>query len=154
MKMLRIATALIGLLAAAPVVAQTATDELEAARGQIQADRKAIVSKLMDMTEGESAAFWPVYNEYREAVRKVDDQMIAVLKEYSDQEATLTDVQTQKMLDQWVGLKGDRVGVQKAYLKKFGKVLPAKKLIRYYQIENKMDAIVQYDLAANIPLIK
>ncbi len=154
MKMVRIATALIGLLAAAPVFAQTAMDELETARTQIQADRKAIVSKLMDMTEGESAAFWPVYNEYREAVRKVDDQMVSVLKQYGDQEATLTDVETQKLLDQWVGLKGDRVGVQKAHLKKFGKVLPAKKVIRFYQIESKMDAIVQYDLAANIPLIK
>ena len=153
MKMLRIAAALIGLLAAAPVVAQTATDELEAARGQIQADRKAIVSKLMDMTEGESTAFWPVYNEYRESIRMVDDKMVAVLKDYSNQESTLTDAQTQKMLDQWVALKGDRVGVQKTYVKKFGKVLSAKKMIRYYQIENKMDAIIQYDLAANIPLV-
>lgn len=152
MKMLRIATALIGLLAAAPVVAQTATDELETARTQIQADRKAIVSKLMDMTEGESTAFWPVYNEYREAVRVVDDKVVALMKDYASQEATLTEVQAQKLLDQWVALKGDRVGVQKAYVKKFGKALPAKKLIRYYQIENKLDAIVQYGLAANIPL--
>lgn len=154
MKVLRIATALAGLLLVAPALAQTTTDELEAARSQIHADRKAIVAKLMDMTETESTAFWPIYNTYREDVRKTDDKLVQLIKDYGAQESTLTDVQAQKMLDQYNGLRAEKIGVQKTYVKKFGKALPAKKLIRYYQIENKMDAIIQYDLAANIPLAK
>jgi hypothetical protein len=154
MKVFRIAIALAGLLMVAPALAQTVDDELEAARAQIHADRKAVVARLMQMTDTESAAFWPIYNTYREDVRKTDDKVIALLKDYGTQEATLTDVQAQKMLDQLTTLRGEKAGLQKAYVKKFGKALPAKKLIRYYQIENKMDAIIQYDLAANIPLAK
>ncbi len=154
MKGFRVAVALASFLMAAPAVAQTATDELEAARAQIHADRKAIVAQLMQMTDTESAAFWPVYNLYREDVRKVDDRVVALMKDYGAQQDSLTDVQAQKMLDQWMGLRAERVGLQKTYVKKFGKALPAKKLIRYYQIENKMDAIIQYDLATNIPLVK
>lgn len=154
MKAFRIAIALAGLLMVAPALAQTVNDELEAARAQIHADRKAIVAKLMQMTDTESAAFWPVYNTYREDVRKTDDKVVALLKDYAAQESTLTDVQAQKMLDQLTSLRGEKAGLQKVYVKKFGKALPAKKLIRYYQIENKMDAIIAYDLAANIPLAK
>jgi len=154
MKALRIAAALAGLLIAAPTFAQTVNDELEAARSQIHADRKAIVAQLMTMTETESAAFWPIYNTYREDVRKTDDKLVALIKDYASQESTLTDVQAQKMLDQYNSLRAEKVGLQKSYVKKFGKALPAKKLIRYYQIENKMDAIIQYDMAANIPLVK
>jgi hypothetical protein len=153
MKVLRYAVILAGLLAAAPVLAQTVTDELEAARTQIQADRKAIVAKLMDLNEAQSTAFWPVYNEYREAVRKVDDKVLTLIKDYAAQDS-VTDAQAQKTLDQWMAARTERMGLQKTYVKKFGKVLPANKLVRYYQIENKMDAIVQYDLAANIPLVQ
>jgi hypothetical protein len=153
MKAFRFAAVLAGLLAAAPALAQTVTDELEAARSQIHADRKAIVAKLMDMNEAQSTAFWPVYNEYRDAVRKVDDKVVALMKEYASQDS-LTDAQAQKMLDQWSALKSERAGLQKSYVKKFGKALPGNKLIRYYQIENKMDAVIQYDLAANIPLVQ
>ena len=154
MKALRIAVALASLLLTAPAFAQTATDELEAARAQIHADRKAIVAQLMNMTDTESAAFWPIYNLYREDVRKVDDRVIAVMKDYGAQADSITDVQSQKLLDQWMALRTERAGLQKTYVKKFGKALPAKKLVRYYQIENKMDAIIQYDLATNIPLVK
>ncbi|MGH7682634.1 MAG: hypothetical protein ACRENN_11700, partial [Candidatus Eiseniibacteriota bacterium] len=146
MKALRIAVALAGLLIVAPSFAQTVNDELEAARAQIHADRKAIVAKLMTMTETESAGFWPIYNTYREDVRKTDDKLVTLMKDYATQESTLTDVQAQKMLDQYNTLRAEKLGLQKSYVKKFGKALPAKKLIRYYQIENKMDAIIQYDL--------
>lgn len=155
MKAFRIAIALAGLLMVAPALAQTVDDELEAARAQIHADRKTIVAKLMYMTDTESAAFWPIYNTYREDVRKTDDKVVALLKEYgATPDSTLTNALAQKMLDQLTTLRGEKAGLQKAYLKKFGKALPAKKLIRYYQIENKMDAIIAYDLAANIPLAK
>ena len=155
MKSRVVATAFfLSLLASSPSLAQTATDELETARTQIQADRKAIVARLMDMTEGESAAFWPVYNEYREKVRKVDDEMVQLSEAYFKGAETLTDKQAQDMLSQFLSLRSDRLGIRKAYVKKFSKAIPTTKLIRYYQIENKMDAVIEYELAAAIPLVQ
>jgi hypothetical protein len=154
MKSLALVLAVLSLFAGMPAFAQTATDELETARTQIQADRKAIVSRLMDMTETESAAFWPVYNEYREEIRKVDDQLVDLSESYFKGADSLTDKQAQEMLSDWIKLRGERLGVKKAYVKKFSKAIPTTKLIRYYQIENKMDAVVDYELAAAIPLVK
>jgi len=50
--------------------------------------------------------------------------------------------------------EGDRVKVRRTYLDQFGKVLPGKKVVRFYQIENKMDAILRYDLAGRIPVVE
>ena len=148
-----LALALLLTLLPLPAAAQTATDELEAARTQIQADRKAIISKLMDLTEQESTAFWPVYNTYREDIRKVDDKLVSLAESYF-QADSLTDKDAQGMLKDWIKLKGDRLAVRKSYVGKFSKTIPTTKVMRFYQIENKMDAVLRYDLASTIPVIE
>ena len=153
MRSIRAAVALIGVFLASAAFAQTATDELEAARGQIQADRKAIVAKLMSLTDQESAAFWPVYNEFREATRKVDDRMVKLLGDYDKESETMTDQRAHQLLNEWLSIMSDKAAVKKTYVKKFSKAIPTTKLIRYYQIENKMDAVIQYEMAQGLPLV-
>ena len=153
MRAIRAAAAVVGLFLVSSAFAQTATDELEAARGQIQADRKAIVAKLMTLTDGEGAGFWPVYNEYREATRKVDDRLVKLMGDYDKESESMTDQRSQQMLNEWLTIMAEKVAVKKSYLKKFSKALPSAKVIRYYQIENKMDAVIQYELAQGIPLV-
>jgi len=152
MKSRSLVLTLLLLISAIPAAAQTATDELEAARTQIQADRKAIVSRLMEMSEMESGAFWPVYNAYREEIRKVDDKVVSLAESYFKADS-LSDKQAQGMLKDWLKLKADRLAVKKSYVGKFSKAVPTSKVMRFYQIENKMDAVVEYELAASIPLV-
>jgi hypothetical protein len=154
MKLRHALLAVVGVLLAAPVFAQTGTDALEAERAQIQADRKAIISHLMEMTEGESSAFWPVYNEYREAVRKSDDKLVQLATSYFKGADSMTSKQSQDALAQMLGAKAEKLSIRKSYVSKFGKVLPIGKVMRFYQIENKMDAVIDYELAASIPLIQ
>ena len=154
MKLRHALLAVVGVLLAAPVFAQTGTDALEAERAQIQADRKAIISHLMEMTEGESSAFWPVYNEYREAVRKSDDKLVQLATSYFKGAESMTSKQSQDALTQMLGAKAEKLSIRKAYVSKFSKVLPTGKVMRFYQIENKMDAVIDYELAASIPLIQ
>ena len=154
MKFRACAILLVAMTVASPALSQTATDELEAARTQIQADRKAIVSRLMSMTETESNAFWPVYNVYREDIRKIDDKLVAVAESYFSSPDSLTDKQAQGLLSDWMKLRADKLNLRKSYVKKFSKVIPTTKLVRFYQIENKMDAVIDYELAASIPLVE
>ena len=154
MKSRALAILLLALIVATPAVAQTATDELEAARTQIQADRKAIVSRLMSMTEAESNAFWPVYNTYREDIRKIDDKLVTVAESYFSSPDSLTDKDAQGLLSDWMKLRADKLNLRKSYVKKFSKAIPTTKLVRFYQIENKMDAVIEYEMAASIPLVQ
>jgi hypothetical protein len=154
MKSRALAILFLVLIVASPAVAQTATDELEAARTQIQADRKAIVSRLMGMSETESNAFWPVYNTYREDIRKIDDKLVAVAESYFSSPDSLSDKDAQSLLSDWMKLRADKLNLRKSYVKKFSKAIPTTKLVRFYQIENKMDAVIEYEMAASIPLVQ
>jgi len=144
----------LGILFAASAFAQSDTDVLEATRTQIQADRKAVVAKAMSLTDEQGAKFWPVYNEYRESMRKVDDKLVQLANDYFQNTDKMTDQQSQSMLTQWMNLNAEKVNVRKNYVKKFTKAIPVNRVIRFYQVENKMDAVINYELAASIPLTK
>lgn len=142
-----------GVLAlAAPLAAQTG--ELALTRQVIQTERQALVTAAMELTEDEGKVFWPLYREYREAMAKVGDRIQNLIIDYAAKYATLTDVDAQAMLDEMVAIDQEALKVRKDYIKKFGQILPAKRVARFFQLENKMDAVVKADLAEQIPLAK
>jgi len=57
------------------------------------------------------------------------------------------------LTNEYISIESDRVALMKAYLPKFNAVLPPTKVARYYQIESKLRAAVNYELADAIPLM-
>ena len=153
MKLARIAAVLAGILLAAPALAQNTLDSLQMARAEISSDRKAVIAGLMDFTDSESSAFWPVYNNYRDASRKIDDKMVSLVQQADSSMTKMDMTKAQSLLDQWMSLKAEKASLRKTYIKQFAKTIPAMKLLRYYQVENKMDAVIEYALAENVPLV-
>jgi hypothetical protein len=139
---------------AAPSFAQSATDELELVRVIIQAERKAVVATNMSLSDSESEAFWPVYNEFETAVRSVNDKRVKILTELARNFETLTDEQATDLLEEHFKFQQERVKVRKSYMKKFKKVLSGKQLARFYQIDGKIDTIIDFDIARAVPLVK
>lgn len=135
------------------LLAQT-DDQMQITREAAKANKKLIVSENMNMTEEEATNFWPVYDEYQKAIGALYQKTGEVIKSYAENYDTLTDEKAKSLLNQSIAVQEDRVNLQKSYLPKFNKVLPAKKVTRYYQIENKLDAILRFDLARGIPLAK
>lgn len=143
---------LVVLALAAPLTAQSG--EIALTRQVIQTERQALVTAAMELTEQEGAAFWPLYREYRGAMAKVGDRGQALIVDYAAKYATLTDADAQVMLDEMLAIDTEALKVRKDYVKKFGKILPAKRVARFFQLENKMDAVIKADLAEQIPLVK
>ncbi len=131
-------------------------ERLELTRSAIQADRKAIVNEYMDLTEEESQDFWPLYKEYRTQATKLNDRLAKIILDYGDsyQEQSVSDEQAEQMLSDYLILEQDRLDLRDDYVAKFQQILPPIKVTRYFQLENKLDAIVDYDLAGNIPLVE
>jgi uncharacterized membrane protein len=148
------------LFAAALIVpaayAQSATDDIEITRSDIQADRKAIVAVNMGLTEAEGTAFWPVYNAYRAEITKAGDRVVKVITDYAAAytKDTMTDAQASLMVKEWLAARSDKAKMNSSYQKKFEKVLSPKKVARFYQIENRLDLIVEMAAAEEIPLVK
>ena len=141
------------LLFAGAAVAQTAS-EIEIDRAVMETERKAVVAKNMILSEEEADAFWPVYNDYREAVRPLTDKRVKLIRDLAEQFETLGDETAQGMLKENFEQQQARIKLNRSYIGKFNKVLPPKKTVRLFQIESKLDAIVNFGLAKAIPLVE
>jgi len=136
---------------AAPAHAQSATD-IELTRANIQTARQAIIASAMELTDDESLAFWPAYRDYRVEMARLGDRLVKVITEFVSAKATLSDEQATRLLDEYLDIKAKDISVKKKYAGVFRKLLPAPKVTRFFQLENKLDAVVNYDLAKTVPL--
>ncbi len=155
MTRLTVLAMLLGCLFAAPLFAQEKpADNMQILREKIQADKKLVVAEAMDLTEGEAKAFWPVYQAYQKDLQALGDRMVKLIREYAAGYKTMTDDAAKKLLNDYVALEQDRLKLMQSYLPKFRSVIPHRKVARYYQIENKIRAAINYELASAIPLVK
>jgi len=152
--MLRAYTLLIVILFAAPAWGgEAATTNTEILRDTIRANKKALVAVNLTLTDEEAGRFWPLYDRYQTELTGVQDRAVKVIEDYTASFHNLSDEKAMKLADDWLSAEGDRVKVRRTYLEQFAKVLPGRKVVRFYQIENKMDAVLRYDLAAEIPVV-
>jgi len=129
-------------------------EEIELTRAIIQAERQAIVTRAMDLTAAEAQTFWPIYREYRLEMIKVGDRLLALITTYAQNYRDLSDEMAGKLLTEYLGIEKARLHVKNTFLPRFQKALPPKKVARYYQVENKLDVIIQAELAEDIPLVR
>jgi hypothetical protein len=142
-------------LFAFPVCSQDKpADTNQLVREKIQADKKLFVAENMQLTEGEAKAFWPVYEAYQKDQMKLIDRTQKLINDYAKNYQTMTDATAKKLTDEMIAIENERLKLRKDYLPKFRKVLSDKKVARYYQLENKIHAVVSYDMARVIPLVK
>jgi hypothetical protein len=122
---------------------------------KMRADKKLLVATNMALTEQEAAAFWPVYEAYQKDLAALNDRLKNMIKNYANayNQGALADDTANKLLDESLAIEAAELEMRRSYVAKFGKALPATKVARYYQIENKMRAAVKYDLAGGIPLV-
>jgi hypothetical protein len=129
-------------------------DNMEVLREKLRADKKVIVASALQLTEGEAKAFWPVYNAYQSDMVTHYDRVQKLLDDYGEAAAAMTDEKATALLRDFLGLETAHLALLKAYVPRFQKVLPGTKVARLYQVENKLRALVNYELARTIPLVK
>ena len=110
---------------------------------QIMADKRAVFAQGMQLTDDESRAFWPVYDEYEAKVKKIDDRFIQLIDDYAAKYSTMTDADARQMLAAKMKLDRERMDLQQAYTKKIAKTVPAIKALRYAQVESRIDNELQ-----------
>ena len=128
-------------------------DNTELVREKLRADKKLLVAENMKMTDTEAKAFWPVYDAFQADLAKLSDRAMKLVEYYSANSSTMTDSAATRMTDEYLALERDRAALLQTYRQKFSAVLPALKVARYYQIENKIRAIINWELAKQIPLL-
>src|SRR5262249_1741262 len=109
---------------------------IELARKDVRAEKALLLAQNMEFTDDEAATFWPIYNEYELDLSKWYDRRLALIRDYLNQESTLTDEGARKLASEVFSMEEDRTALKRKYFKKFSKVVGPKKAARFFQIEN------------------
>ena len=131
-------------------------DNMQILRDKLKADKKLLVASNMELTESEAKGFWPIYDEYQKELQKLNQRLGKVLESYADDNRgkSLTDDKAKKLIDEAVSIEQAEANIKSRFAPKLSKVLPVKKVARYLQIENKIRAVVRYDIAQGVPLVR
>lgn len=152
MRVFRVLLMILVGAAAVPVLAQDTN--MEILKQKVKADKKLVVAANMNLTEAEAKGFWPVYESYQKDLELINNRLAKTVLAYADayNNKTLTDAKAQPLIDEVIAIEEAEAKMRRAYLPKLSAVVPAVKVARYMQIENKIRAALRYDLATGIPL--
>ncbi len=146
------------LLGNAAAQAQTQSpnlnDDTQMLLSQIQADKAAVVLKSLELTDPEARAFTPIYDEYQKERKEIAQRQIAELNKFASNYGSMTDKAAGEILKNWFKIQEDKNDLVKKYAKKFEHVLPKTKVLRFVQVENKLETVVDLQAARVIPLAK
>jgi hypothetical protein len=132
----------------------SAQDESEYERLHRESDieRQATVAENLPLLDSEADAFWDLYLEYRVADREIDDQRVELLRYFEEANEVFTDDEGNRIVIEALRIEIKRQELKQEFFEKFSLVLPGSKLIRYYQIESKLDAVKRYFWTSGVQL--
>lgn len=131
---------------------QTENDYMEVQRAALKTEKKAIVAEAMQLTEEESTVFWPLYNEYNEKLYIVNTKVYELILKFANEYETLSDEQAIELWNENMKIKKEASKLEATYFKKFQSILSGKKTLRYFQTENKIKSLINFQLSMEIPL--
>ena len=147
-------TALAALGAAEASLAQAVNtrDQNELIISQIQTDKRAVVLSAPQLTDTQVAAFTPIYDEYQREMKGVMTRGSDVINKFAANYGSMTDDAAKGIMKDFFKVRNERNALVEEYAKKFGRVLPATKVLQWVQVENKLNTLLDAEAASIIPL--
>lgn len=144
----------IALFFASSINAQSNNDYLEMSRAVLKVEKKAAIADVMKLTEIESQPFWNLYNEYQGKLYTVQNKRISAIKDFATNYGNLSNEKADELWSRYVNYQTELLKLKKRYYKKFKKILPTGKAARFFQAENKIETLINAQLALGIPMIE
>jgi hypothetical protein len=146
------------LLVVMPVYGQTAANEdaaiqaaIETARADLKADKKTIVTEAMQFSAADAKAFWPVYDKYQASLDTLNNERIAMMKEYVDKFWTLNDAEAGALTKRYFDWQTRRNDLRKQYFDTFVHATSGTTAAKFFQVEHRLDLVLDLKVAAGLP---
>ena len=127
---------------------------IEIVRSTIKTEKKALIAEVMELSDAENIPFWEVYNEYDEKLYKLNTAYFGVVMDFADNFENMTAEKATELLSKASKHNIDAAKLEKTYLKKMTKVISPQKTLRFFQAMNKIQVMIDAQLAAEIPLLE
>jgi hypothetical protein len=121
--------------------------DIQLLKSNIRSQKKQIVAANMDLTDAEAEKFWPVYNRYADDLAKIYDTKIALFREYLESYDSMSGEQAESYLRRRAAVEEDIMQVRLKYLPEFRKVLTGRETALFYQIDWRLDLMINLQLA-------
>jgi hypothetical protein len=145
----------VALLFVAPVFADDLTRFVQLLKTDLRAEVKDIIKKGMEtFTDEEAKRFWPIFDAYMAERGKFLDSRVALLKEYADNFDSMTDVRAQRLLNRRFEQLKLRNKLDEKYRPQFATALSPRRLVRFYQIQQEIEVLMELRAVSEIPLMK
>ena len=122
-------------------------------RRDLRTEKKKIIAMNIPLTETEATKFWVIYDQYTEEMAKTNDEFFGIIKDYAANQKTLTDEQASSMVKRWADAQVKHLQVRVKYIPLFEKVIPGKKAALFFQIDRRLQALLDIQVASEIPLV-
>ena len=127
---------------------------LQLLKSDIQKETTDIINRSMELSAEDAAAFWPLYNEYDEALDKLADSRIKLIKEYSSIYGNVSDEQASSLGKKWIDLLAEREQLRGKYYDKFAAVLSPAQAFKVMQIERRLELLIDMQIAKELPMLE
>jgi hypothetical protein len=135
------------------VISPTVTDEdITLLRKDLRAMKMQVVGQNMSLSEEEGQKFWPVYNHYVKDLQVVNNQKYALLKQYAEMWATMSDQDALIYVRDWLEADGQAQALRLKYVPVVSQVLPGKKAATFFQLDRRLNMMIDLQLFSQIPL--
>jgi hypothetical protein len=129
-------------------------DLVEILRADLKAEKVSIITETMDFTEQESTAFWPIFQEYDLELNKLNDQRVAIIKDFAEHFDQMTDIKADELVKKSFDYLKARTALRQKFYKKFKKILPVMKAAKFMQVDNQLINLIDAQISMEMPLVE
>ena len=135
--------------------AQSSVDQdIDLIRKDVRSQKKQIIAANLQLTDAEAEKFWPLYDQYTAELVKINDAKYAAIKDYATNYDTLTDDKAVSLTRQILGVDQSVTQLREKYVPIMGKVISGKKTALFFQLDRRLVALIDLQLAAAIPMVQ
>jgi hypothetical protein len=142
------------LFAFAGAYAQDVQSYIELLKSDVKTGKKEIIAEVMQFTEAESEAFWPIYNEYEHELEKLADKRMANIKDFAANFSNMTDAKADELIKNSFNFLEDRQSLNKKYYNKFAEAITPTTAAKYMQVEHAIQLVLDIGVLSNLPLFE
>ena len=142
---------------AAPDAAKVRADvdkAIDSLRKDVRAGKADILGKTMALDSTQAAAFWPIYKQYEAEAQTLGNERVAIIQDLAEHWSSLDDTKAKGLLERQIAFEDKRLALTKKYKDELLKVLPAKTVARFLQVDSRLNKLVDLSIASDIPLVQ
>jgi len=133
--------------------AQQANDYMEVTRAALKTEKKAMIAEVMNLSPEETEPFWAMYNEFQGKLYTANTKYLKIINEFAENFENMSGEKANDLMKRLFAYDTEIIKLKKSYYKSFQKILSPQKTLMYFQAENKIDMLIDFEISASIPIL-